>query len=752
MIPEHKDEHLRFLEDRIKLLIMEKDLAMSALGTAVAMSGLHGVDTAPQAFLDRVLDELETVMPSVVSGIYTVDEETADFILQAVRPEAEQDRLADEVEAIIEDRTFSYALLRNTPVVISTKDRSAHIVLQSLATASRIRGMYVAILWGNRDVVTDTGLALLPVLLNSTANTMESHETNRYIKSVNTTLQATIERLEASERELLVHRERLAAEVTERTSELTRANELLVAEVAERRKAQEELALERDYIATLLDTSGALILVLDESLTVVRCNNTCRNHFCNRGAGCAEGPFLDRFLDIHRETVRDNLAAVLNSSQVQSPIFFEAAITDVNGLERTISWTCSRLPGPADTPPQVIVSGIDISEKISIERALRDSEARFRAIFMSAGLGIVLGDRTGSFIDANPAFCAMMGYSREEIAALHINDLSLSEDRDGRAEEYLRLLEGGQSQMTAEKRYVRKDGSVFWGRTTLTCVGSPTDGPRYLIGMIANISEQKELEEALRSAEATYRNIFENAVEGIFLAKPDGPYLKVNPAMAHMFGYPTPERFLEGVPTALEHLFPESEVRDECFGRLRDKGQIISCESRTVRLEGDDIWISINARALHDEHGNILSIEGLAEDITERKAREQHLKRLATIDELTGIPNRHLFLNRFDQLIAQSARMDHTLALLYIDLDDFKDVNDNHGHHTGDVVLAEAAGRLRNRVRKSDTLARLGGDEFCILLVNPARPQDINGVAEQIIQTLSTPYRVDDRECRIGAS
>ncbi|TVM18002.1 hypothetical protein DPQ33_07805 [Oceanidesulfovibrio indonesiensis] len=752
MNPTAKEKRIRLLEDRIKSLILDKDLAMSALETAVAMSGLHCGDAGPQTFLARVLEKLEAVMPSEVSGIYTVEENTADFALQAVRPEGERERLAAEVEAIIEDRMFSYALQRQTPVMVSTTDRSKQILLQSVATASRIRGMYVAILRDGRDSISDTVFALLPILLISTANTMESQETNRYIKSVNSALESTIERLETSEKNLLRHREQLAAEVAERTGELIRANDQLTAEVAERRRAQEELALERDYIATLLDTSGALILVLDTSHNVLSCNNTCRDYICNRESGCGGGPVLDHFVEDHRELVRNKLEAMALPQAHQYRESFEAAISDVHGSKRTLSWTCSRLPGMPDAPPQVILSGIDISEKILAERALRDSEARFRAIFMAAGFGIVLADLDGFFIDANPAFCRIMGYAHEEIAGMHINDVSLPEDHHKHTDERVRLIEGGESQLTLEKRYLRKDGSLLWGRTTLTSVGDSSTNHRYIIGMVADISEQKELEQALRSAEETYRNIFENAVEGIFLARPDGPFLKVNPAMAHMFGYSSPDAFIQAIPSALEHLFPDSDVRSDCLEWLRDKGQVISCEGRTTRLDSEDIWISVSARALHDGRGNVLSIEGLAEDISDRKAREQHLRRLATIDELTGIPNRHLFLNRFDQLLAQSSRTGNILVLMYIDLDDFKDINDSHGHHVGDDVLAQAAARLRKRIRKSDDIARLGGDEFCVLISNPPSDDDIYALAGQILETLATPYKVDQLECRIGAS
>ncbi|QJT09287.1 sensor domain-containing protein [Oceanidesulfovibrio marinus] len=752
MIAPDKSDQIKILEKRVRSLIRDKDLAMSALETAVSISALHGGDTDPHSFLGSVLEHLESVLPSLASGFFMVDEETSDFVLRSFRPAASGDRIQQEMDALVKDRMFSYAVQRRTPVVVSSMDRSCQLVLQSVATASRIRGMFLAVL-ENDAAIADTILALLPVLLISTANSMESLETYRYIQSVNATLEATIERLEASEQQLMSHGKQLAKEVANRTCDLTRANEQLTEEVSERRKAQQALSLERDYITAVLDTAGALILVMDSNHTVLRCNSTCSEYFCTCGEKCGGARFLEFFVPEDVDHVRDRLRAVSQSLDGSARELFEATIVDDNGSRHTLSWSCSALPGPVGEPRQLIVSGIDISEKILAEQALRDSEARFRAVFMSAGLGIVLGGLDGVFIDANPAFCAMMGYSREEIPGLTIFDLTKPEDHGPDFHARLqRLLDDEISTLTSEKQYIRKDGSWVWGQSTLSCIRTMDGGTSYLIGMISDTSERKVLEEALRAAESTYRNIFENAVEGIFLAPVDGPYLRVNPAMAAIFGYSSPESIVQDVSSAMEQLFPDPETRAKCFHSLQEDGTVRHFESRTRGRNGEAIWISISARALSDASGAVVSLEGLAEDITERKAREQQLKRLATIDELTSIPNRHLFLDRFAEMIEQSSRLGLSIALLYIDLDDFKLVNDNHGHHIGDKVLSLAAERLRHRVRKTDIVARLGGDEFCVLISNPATGADVQAAATHIIATLSAPYTFEDFTCHIGVS
>lgn len=747
-----KSDQIKILEERVRSLLQDKDLAMSALETAVSMSALHGGETDPHTYMGSVLEHLESVLPSLASGFFMVDEETSDFVLHSFRPGTSRDQLQLEMDALVEDRMFSYAVQRRTPVVVSSSDRSFQLVLQSVATASRIRGMFLAIL-KNDASIADTILAVLPVLLISTANSMESLETYRYIQAVNARLEVTVERLEASERQLMSHGEHLAREVAARTSDLTYANEQLTEEVRERRKAQQALSLERDYIAAVLDTAGALILVMDSNNSVLRCNSTCSEYFCTCGEGCRGYQFLDFFVPEDVDRVRDRLHAISHTLNGSAREMFEAAIVDCKGSRRTLSWSCSALPAPIDEPRQLIVSGIDISEKILAEQALRESETRFRTVFMSAGMGIVLSGLDGVFIDANPAFCNMMGYSREDIPGLTIFDITKPEDHGaGFHAHLLRLFNNEIPTLTSEKQYIRKDGSLVWGQSTLSCIRTTEDENDYLIGIIANISERKVLEEALREAESTYRNIFENAVEGIFLAPMDGPYLKVNPAMASMFGYSSPGSFVQDVASAIGQLLPDSETRAKCFDSLQKDGKVRHFESRTFDRDGEPIWISLSARALYDDTGAVICMEGLAEDITARKAREQQLKRLATIDELTSIPNRHLFLDRFAEMIEQASSFGLSLALLYIDLDDFKLVNDNHGHHVGDKVLTLAAERLRHRVRKTDTVARLGGDEFCVLISNPATGADIQAAATHIIATLSAPYVFEDFTCKIGAS
>lgn len=235
------------------------------------------------------------------------------------------------------------------------------------------------------------------------------------------------------------------------------------------------------------------------------------------------------------------------------------------------------------------------------------------------------------------------------------------------------------------------------------------------------------------------------------MARPDGLFTNVNQAMARILGYSAPEKLLAAAKESGPELYVEERNWSAFLAAVR-LAPVANHEMRFVRKDGRQIWASISARATKDARGDVARVEGLVEDVTDRKISEVQLQRKATFDSLTNIPNRYLLHDRFEQMLAQARRHGHAVALLFIDLDGFKAINDEHGHHVGDILLAEAAARLRTRVRRSDTLARFGGDEFTILLYDAPDKYNVARVAEQVIATLRQPYYPENVKCTIGAS
>jgi diguanylate cyclase (GGDEF)-like protein len=243
------------------------------------------------------------------------------------------------------------------------------------------------------------------------------------------------------------------------------------------------------------------------------------------------------------------------------------------------------------------------------------------------------------------------------------------------------------------------------------------------------IENRIKSEKALRQAEEKFRSIFERAVEGIFQCTSDGVFTEVNPAMVRLFGYESAADMI-GVEKLREQIMAVPEEMRQYMEILRRDGFISSFEFR----------------------GRRSTVEGVLEDISKRKQTELELKHLATIDSLTGVSNRHLFFDRLEHALVTAKRHDTMVAVLFIDLDDFKRVNDTYGHQTGDELLRMVAGRLQRRIREADTLARLGGDEFGVLLECLEDEEGALIVARSLLEVMTTPYEIQGENIRIGAT
>ncbi|SDK75630.1 PAS domain S-box-containing protein/diguanylate cyclase (GGDEF) domain-containing protein [Maridesulfovibrio ferrireducens] len=289
----------------------------------------------------------------------------------------------------------------------------------------------------------------------------------------------------------------------------------------------------------------------------------------------------------------------------------------------------------------------------------------------------------------------------------------------------------------------------------------PIDPPtlRSKVGIFLQLKRQKDLlereiaqriktEKALRVAKEKYRNIFVRAVEGIFRSTLDGEFVEVNPALARILGFDSPEEAL--TKGCGYERFAEPDERFRYIEFLKRDKYLNDYEIQIKRKDGTLVWISESSR-LFEEDGEFY-IEGVVEDVTQRKICELDLQQKATLDALTGVPNRYLFFDRLESSIASARRYGEKLALLFIDLDNFKSVNDRFGHHAGDVLLLNVATRLKSRLRASDTLARLGGDEFCVLLERPSGRDDVQKVAEDLVSCLTDSFNIDGMICNVGAS
>lgn len=246
--------------------------------------------------------------------------------------------------------------------------------------------------------------------------------------------------------------------------------------------------------------------------------------------------------------------------------------------------------------------------------------------------------------------------------------------------------------------------------------------------------------------------VIHNVQEGIILIDPDGIIENANPATSKIFGYAADEL----IGHRIEMLLPKTENTHQKICAWEDiisgeKSALGHCrEIVATHKNGKQFPLEINVARM--ELKGLTHFVGIVRDITERKRAEKKLTQLALYDQLTGLPNRTNFIEKLEFSLSNARRYKTMLALLFIDLDGFKEVNDTFGHLMGDRLLQEVALRLRSNIRESDTVARLGGDEFTIIINNIQDVEGASGVAEKLIKAINQPVNFDNKTCKVGAS
>ncbi|MES2025673.1 MAG: EAL domain-containing protein [Pseudomonadota bacterium] len=349
---------------------------------------------------------------------------------------------------------------------------------------------------------------------------------------------------------------------------------------------------------------------------------------------------------------------------------------------------------------------------------------------------------------------ALTGYTEEDIlfnSRISYDQITHPDDRQHVRETILESVRNNR-RFDIEYRIVRADGTVrhVWERgTNITHDNEARD---ILEGFIQDVTERKQADEALREAERRYRSIFENAIEGIYQSTPNDGYLAVNPALARMYGYDTPQELISTLRDIDHQVYVDPQRRIEFMRLMAKHGVVTNFESRVHRRNGDVIWISENARAVHNSTGTLLFFEGTVEAITERKLHEAEIQFQATHDALTGLPNRTLLYDRMQQAVLHSARYGNLTAIAFLDLDQFKFINDSLGHQVGDELLRITAHRLTSCLRESDTVARQGGDEFVLLLTDQPSEEAISHTMQRVLHEVAQPWKANDLEFQITCS
>jgi len=361
---------------------------------------------------------------------------------------------------------------------------------------------------------------------------------------------------------------------------------------------------------------------------------------------------------------------------------------------------------------------------------LAAESSRNRSILETSLDGIHLIDLEGKVIDSNPAFAEMLGYSPEEIRRLHVADL----EAEGGPSEIAAVIERlcqGESNALFETRLRRKDGSLIDAEIAISLARLPDR--QFLVVVARNLADRKA-KDSLRLA----GEVFEHAHVGLLITDADARIVELNPTASEITGYDRAE-MLGQRPSVLKSGRHDDNFYQEMWASLLAKG-FWSGEICNRRKNGELYYELLSITAIRnraDRHVNYLAVFS---DITGRKLAEDRMREIAHFDALTGLPNRLLLADRLNQAIAHSQRSDKLLAICFLDLDGFKQINDSLGHEAGDLLLKEVAIRLQAMLRGSDTVARLGGDEFVMLISGLASEEECCLALDRVLHSIATPY------------
>jgi diguanylate cyclase (GGDEF)-like protein/PAS domain S-box-containing protein len=347
----------------------------------------------------------------------------------------------------------------------------------------------------------------------------------------------------------------------------------------------------------------------------------------------------------------------------------------------------------------------------------------------------------------------LTGYEPAELllnACVSWEELTHPDDRPKVRQVISESFPSGQ-RFAVEYRITTRDGTLKWVLERGVAVTDEV-GRRVVEGFIEDVTQRHLTEEAMLNAERRYRHIFEHASEGIFQSTKQGAYLAANPALARMYGYASPVELIVELSNIDSSLYVRDTRREEFCLQMALHGKVSNFESEVYRRDGTRIWISENAHSVYDANGRFVCYEGTVQDITDRRNYQEQLERQANHDLLTGLPNRNLLADRLSQAISRAVRSQNYLAVVFIDLDNFKFINDTLGHVAGDALLVEVSQRLQASIRGSDTVARQGGDEFVLLLNEHDQVDSIISLLERVMQVVARPIQLMGGEYQVGAS
>jgi diguanylate cyclase (GGDEF)-like protein/PAS domain S-box-containing protein len=521
-------------------------------------------------------------------------------------------------------------------------------------------------------------------------------------------------------------------------------------DITDRKQAEDALKESEEKFRLITENVRDLVAMLDVNGKRIYNSPSYRSFFSD--AAIARG--ADSFREIHpedrervRQVFRDTVATGIGR-RTQYRFLLE------DGSVRHIESEGSAILDASGKVSYVVVVSRDITERMIAEKALRNSEERFRSLVQNLSDMITIHDAQGITHYESPSAARILGYGPGGLIGKSPFDTIHPKDVARVKSAFQDLLQTTKPLALNDFRYRRADGT--WIHLEVMGINL-LDHPavKGVVLTSRDITGRKRAEHLLRESEQRFRDVVNAAGEYIWEVDIHWNYTYASERVERTLGYS--EQELLG--RSFFSLMPEGEANRvrEWFREKVPEGQSFRyLEHKTRTKYGDVIWQQVSGVPILGGHGRALGYRGTALDITDRKRAEARIEYLATRDALTDLPNRMLLNDRVEQAIVNAHRNFESFALLFIDLDRFKNINDSLGHHVGDQMLKQVAERLLHCVRERDTVARPGGDEFVVAIYDLKNSQDAGHIAHKILHALSQPFAIENNvlntSCSIGIS
>lgn len=397
---------------------------------------------------------------------------------------------------------------------------------------------------------------------------------------------------------------------------------------------------------------------------------------------------------------------------------------------------------PASQPIKAAISPGVPEAELQLE-----SERFYRHVIDSTVDGFFMINRERRFVEVNEKLCELYGYTREEFLGKTPLDFITEESRAELIAQMQRIdtTDHRRYQLTAR----RKDGSTF---PILLNNTTHRDGRGEVVGSFGFITDLTPIvaaQQAVADSERELRRILDSMQDTYYRTDAEGRLLRLSPGVQTLLGF-SPD---EIVGQRLADFYADPEGRAAFLAALKaGGGSVTGYEAQMRHKDGHAVWVLTNAQYVLDAQGKFIGVEGTTRDISEKKIAQERIDFLAHHDPLTELPNRLLVKDRFERAVKHGKRAGTRNALLFVDLDRFKPINDSHGHSVGDVVLRAVAQRLQGCVRGTDTVSRQGGDEFMMILTDLRGGEAAAQVAEKVLAALARPFHVERLAMSLGAS